>query len=185
MHGNIVKKYALMISCLGLVGCGNSEADREAFERHMREAEASADMAVRNAARAATPAAPAAITLSEVTVPDMGVALRIPEGARTLQASAASTTYSLPLPGGLHEINVAVLGFSETTLDGARRAATPMGETVAEAAEREGGIEVVLAPRGVLQTVHTFGDGKSVKCTGPRERLELLREICGSLRPSA
>lgn len=182
MTKNILKKYASMISCLGLVACGRSEADREAFERHMREAEASATTAVRSAA---TTPAPAAITLSEVTVADMGVALRIPEGARTLQASAASTTYSLPLPGGLHEINVQVIGYSETTLDGARRAATPMGETVAEAAEREGGIEVVLAPRGVLQTVHTFGDGKSVKCTGPRERLELLREICGSLRPSA
>ncbi|MCB9631118.1 MAG: hypothetical protein H6721_03080 [Sandaracinus sp.] len=166
------------------VACGRSDADREEFERFMREGEAQANAAVEAAAaRAAEP--PAAITLAEVTVPDMGVAMKIPEGARTLAASAASTTYSLPLAGGLHEINVQVLGFSEDSLEGARRAATMLGGTVAEANPTEGGFEVVLAPQGVLQTVHAFAAGKSAKCTGPRDRLALLREVCGSLRPAS
>ena len=65
------------------VACGRSDADREEFERFMREGEAQANAAVEAAAaRAAEP--PAAITLAEVTVPDMGVAMQVPEGARTL-----------------------------------------------------------------------------------------------------
>lgn len=171
-------KFGILLAVA--LGCGNSEADRESFERAMREAAEE----TRVATKAAVARPPAAITLSDVTVADMGVALKIPAGARTLQASAASTTYSLSL-GGLHEINVQVMGFSEDSLDGAQRSATMLGGTVAEANEREGAFEIVLAPRGVLQTVHTFAAGKSVKCTGPRDRLELLREICISLRPSA
>lgn len=180
MTGKLMKLGILLAVALG---CGRSDADREEFERAMREGAEETRAAVEAAATRA-PEPPAAITLSDVTVADMGVALKIPEGARTLQASAASTTYSLPL-GGLHEINVQVMGFSEDSLDGAQRSATMLGGTVAEANEREGAFEIVLAPRGVLQTVHTFAAGKSVKCTGPRDRLELLREICSSLRPSA
>ncbi len=172
----------LLLTTLALVGCGRSEADREAFERAMREGEAQANAAA--TAAAARLAEPAPVTLTDVTVAEMGVALKIPEGARPLQSRAASTTYSLPL-GGIHEINVQVMGFSESSLEAAQRTATQLGGTVQEANERDGGFEIVLAPRGVLQTVHAFAAGKSVKCTGPRDRLPVLREICGSLRPAA
>lgn len=177
-------KYT-MVGVLLMVGlgCGRSDADRESFERAMREGATETRAAVASAT-ARTNEAPAAITLTEVVVEDMGVAVKIPEGARTLRASAASTTYSLSL-GGLHEINVQVMGMAEDSLEGAQRSATMLGGTVAEANERNGGFEVVLAPQGVLQTVYGFAASKSVKCAGPRERLELLREICGSLRPSA
>ena len=179
MTDKLVKLGILMALA---IGCGPSEEDRLAFERAMREGAEAAERTAEAAVR--TPTAPAAITLTEVTVADMGVALKIPEGARTLQAGARGTTYSLAL-GRLHEINVQVTGISESSLDGAQRTATMFGGTVAEATERDGKFEVVLSPQGVLQTVHTFAAGKSVKCTGPRDRLELLREICGSLRPSA
>ncbi|MBX3250363.1 MAG: hypothetical protein KF901_24525 [Myxococcales bacterium] len=176
------KKYSLLLALgltLGASACGRSDADREEFERQMREGADNLAAAAR-APRAA--AAPASITLSDVTVDDMGVSLRIPEGSRKLAASAASTTYSLPLPGGLHEINVQVVAFGEPNLQRAQAAATQLGGSVAEANERDGLFEIVLAPRGPLQTVHAFQAERSVKCTGPRAQLATLREICGSLR---
>lgn len=169
---------------LVLAACGGGREDFEAFVAEQEAAEA-AEAAAAAVRRAAAPAPePATIALAEQAVADMGVALQIPEGARTLRASAAATTYSLPLPGGLHEINVQVRGYGESDLERARGDATMLGGSVAEASELEtGGLEVVLAPQGVLQRVFVHREGKSVQCTGPRERLDLLRTICGSLRP--
>ncbi|MEM9071380.1 MAG: hypothetical protein AAGE52_22935 [Myxococcota bacterium] len=160
---------------------------REDFERFVAEEEAreAAAAAVAAAAAAATPE-PEPIALADQEVAAMGLSIRIPEGSRALQESAASTTYSLPLPGGLHEINVQLRGYGEASLERARADATMLGGTVAESATLENGAhEVVLAPQGVLQRVFVHRDGKSVKCSGPREQLTLLREICGSLQPAS
>lgn len=180
-------KRMMMIGFVGtslLMGCDDG---REDFERFVAEQEAQeAAAAAAAAVRAAAEPEPAAISLAEQEVADMGVALKIPEGSRTLVASAASTTYSLALPGGLHEINVQVRGYGEPSIDRAQNDATMLGGSVAESQELdEGGIEVVLAPQGVLQRVFVHRDGKSVQCTGPRDQLELLREICGSLHAAA
>lgn len=186
MKERTMKKKMSIIIVLGVAGLACDDG-REDFERFVAEQEAQeAAAAAAAAVRAAAQPEPAAITLADQEVVDMGVALKIPEGSRTLVASAASTTYSLALPGGLHEINVQVRGYGEASIDRARSDATTLGGSVAESRElEEGGLEVVLAPQGVLQRVFVHREGKSVQCTGPRDRLELLREICESLRPAA
>jgi len=171
-------RWVLLLG-LSLAACGGepSAEDRAAAE----EAAAAFGESLRQAVE---PATPAEITLEETEVADMGVSLRIPAGARTLAASAASTTYSLPL-GALHEINVQVRGFGEGSLERAQANATMMGGTVAEANELEGGrFEVVLAPQGQLQKVYVFSPERSVQCQGPSDRLELLAEICRSMQAS-
>lgn len=123
------------------------------------------------------------IALEEISVDQMGVKLRIPQGSKTLRASAQATTYSLVLPGGLREINVAVAGFGEPNLDRAKSSATNMGGTVAGGETLENGLhEVVLAPSGLLQTINVFSKNRSVRCTGPADKVDILREICRSLK---
>lgn len=166
------------------VGCDDG---REDFERFVAEEEAreAAEAAAAAAAAPAEEEAPA-ITLVPREVPEMGVTVSIPEDARTLAASAASTTYSKALPGGLHELNVQVRGYGVANLEAASADATMLGGRVLESETLDDGrILVVLAPQGVLQTVFVYTAERSAKCAGPTAQLERLREMCESLQPTS
>lgn len=176
-------RLSLLFGALAFAACDDG---REDFERFVAEEEAR-EAAEAAAAAAAAPAEEApTITLAPREVAEMGVTISIPEDARTLAASAASTTFSKPLPGGLHELNVQVRGYGAADLAAASADATMLGGSVAESETLEDGRQlVVLAPRGVLQQVIVYTSERSASCTGPRAELERLREMCGSLQPSS
>jgi len=176
-----MKFFHLLWICTAVaaVGCGRSDADREAFQKAMQSSREAASAAAH--APAAT-AAPAPIKLTETAVKDMGVSLDLPEGSKILAASKLSTTYSYPLKGGLFEINVQILGSTEKTLDKAKGMATALGDKVLEANEKDGTIEIVNQPTGPLQTVYMFGATRTAKCNGPAKQLDVLKEICRSMK---
>ncbi|HJK94510.1 MAG TPA: hypothetical protein RMH85_08705 [Polyangiaceae bacterium LLY-WYZ-15_(1-7)] len=181
------RAWPILVALALAAGCDDGREDFERFvaEEEAREAAEAAAAAARAAAEPAEDEAPP-ITLAPREVADMGVTLSVPEDARTLAASAASTTFSKALPGGLHELNVQVRGYGAANLEAARADATMMGGSVSESETLEDGRhQVVLAPQGVLQRVFVYTAERSAKCTGPTAELDRLREICASLQPSS
>jgi hypothetical protein len=129
---------------------------------------------------------PMTFELEEKSAADVGCSIKIPKGAKTLVAGKYNTTYSLPFPDGLNELNVSVNQAGAKSLDDAKRTSTMMGGTVQDAKQLPNELlEVVLAPQGILQTVNTFLPKFGAKCTGPKANLSTLLEMCESLTAPA
>ena len=144
----------MMMGMLLALGCDDG---REDFERFVAEQEAQGSGPKRLRRRCVPPPSPsrAPISLVEQEVADMGVALEIPEGSRTLNASAASTTLLAGASGRPPRDQRA----GPRIRRGVDRASSQRRhhDGVApwpRARELDtGGLEVVLAPQGVLQRV--------------------------------
>jgi hypothetical protein len=133
-------------------------------------------------------AEPQAVALETKSEPASGFTIEIPRGSKVLLSTPAMHTYSLPLPGGLHEYNVSVTSDTASTLaEAAKKSVGPFGEKVADKKElAPGAYLVVMDPRGVLQEVHGWRKGKKggvhAKCAGPAAQKDMLAKICESLR---
>jgi hypothetical protein len=128
----------------------------------------------------------AKITLEKKAVPEMGVELLIPKGAKTLQKGKMASTFSLPLPGGMHEINVHITGAAHKNMKGLVRMATMMGgKKVLEKKKIDGGFFLVKKARGPLTEVwvaKTKGDkGVTVKVSVKDEHKGIAVKIGKSL----
>lgn len=141
---------------------------------------------------ASTPAAkkPAArkdgIKLSELTSAEMGYAILIPEGAKTLQKSKWATTYSLVLKGGVNEINVNLTPMGADSLDELVNTATETGgKEILEKNSLEDGF-LVVKKWGPLAQVWLSRKGAknsvTVKVTVPDAYKALALEIANSLK---
>jgi hypothetical protein len=152
-----------------------------------KEAEAKRLQAVCDKLAAASPkvpagGAPATFELVDQSASAVGCSIKIPKGAKTLMEDKYNTTYSLPLPDGLNELNVSVNQAGAASLDDAKRTATIMSGTAQDAKKLPNGLlEVLLAPEGTLQTVATFLPKFGAKCTGPTANLATLTQMCESL----
>jgi hypothetical protein len=168
-----------------LSGCGGSKEDFERWKQEREASEAAEAKSAEASAQAKRDALAESIVLETVEVPPLGadlrVDLRVPKGAKTLQATEQAVTYSLPLEGGLISIDIHVRAFGEASLDRAKASAMQLGGRIAEAKDEGGKHEVILVPQGILQTVEVYLPDVSVQCKGPKDLLPKLREICGSI----
>ncbi len=131
-------------------------------------------------------AADAPIELEVKTASQIGSSIKIPKGAKTLAEDENTATYSLPLPGGLYELNVSLNKAGASDLADAKRTATMLGGTVTDAKTLPNGMqEVVLAPELDIQTVSVSLPKFGAKCAGPTKYLPKLLEMCESLTPPA
>jgi hypothetical protein len=170
-----MKIHSLLILCaLSAAACGRSEADRQAFERAMKERTSST-----GSAKPAASAAP--IVLAETNVEAMSVSVKLPEGSKRLSADKTGTTYAYPVDR-LRSIDVTILESKTKSPEDAEKLAASVGGPIHERGKEGTNLVFVSRPQGTLQTVFAFGKTKSVKCVGPAARLDLLKEICGSLK---
>jgi hypothetical protein len=124
----------------------------------------------------------AAIELEVKTAPKIGSSIKIPKGAKTLAEDEYTATYSLPLPGGLNELNVSLNKAGAADLAEAKHTATLLGGTVTDAKTLPNGMqEIVLGPELDVQTVSVFLPKFGAKCAGPSKFLPKLLEMCESL----
>lgn len=126
------------------------------------------------------------INLSEVTSAEMGFAILIPEGAKTLQKSKWATTYSLVLKGGANEINVSLSPMGVDSLDELVNTATETGgKEILEKGPVENGF-LVVKKWGPLTQVWLSRKGAknsvTVKVTVPDAYKALAQEIANSLK---
>jgi hypothetical protein len=151
-------------------------------ERIQRACDALSAASPKAPSEAAKSAAAPPIELEDKKVQPIGCSIKLPKGAKTLQEDKYTATYSLPLPGGLYELNVSVNGASTSSLEQAKKTSTMMGGSIESAKQLPNGFfEVITAPEGTIQTVSTFAPKFGAKCSGPTSYLPKLTEICESL----
>ena len=141
------------------------------------------------AAATSAPAKPKAkeVTLEAITDADKGYEIKIPKGSKELQKNEFAHTFSLVLPGGMHEFNTHLSFVGNDSLDALVRNATMMGgKDLKEKKKIDGGFMVVKAARMSVVEVWVSKKGKTkgitVKCSGPEKELARLQEICQSLK---
>ena len=128
------------------------------------------------------------IVLETVTDPAMGYEMKMPKGAKVLQKEDANHTYSLPLPGGLNELNVSLSSAQPDELANMARLKRNFNQiTVQSEKDVDGGKLMVSAPGDLgIQYVMYSKPGKStgilVTCAGPKGKEALLTEMCSSLK---
>jgi|SRR6478609_4142012 len=129
------------------------------------------------------------IALKEFKGETFGFTIQAPEGAKELANNDMMWTYSLVLPDGMNEINVAVVKFGEIkSLDEAVKN-TAFGEEpkIKDKKEVNGGYLVVKEPQGTLIQETWFftktTDGSlGVKVTTPPAQQPLAEKIATSLK---
>jgi hypothetical protein len=129
------------------------------------------------------------ITLKEYKGDILGFTIQAPEGAKELANNDMMWTYSLVLPDGMNEINVAVVKFGEIASleDAVKNTAFGEEPKIKDKKEVNGGYLVVKEPQGTLiQETWFFTKSKDgaigVKCTTPPNQQALAEKIATSLK---
>jgi hypothetical protein len=174
----------LAVPVLGIVGIG-------VYKTIQQDKEISEDLAYREqAAKATKPAEAAKPVELELTrgsgLDGHGYEIMTPKGAQVLSNTDMMRVYSLPLPGGLHEYNVALTPEPAKDMEQFTRMVSMIaGSGVVEKSATDGGFLLVTGPELGVQDVYFAKIGKKggvrAKCGGPTEELALLKKMCLSL----